>query len=425
MAIVLVSGLIFVLLADGMISAARSVLTRIHSNKNLHGIFQNSRRGNLIRDLLTQYTRVDTSLSLFQMITRMAAVGFFLALFWFDKSASWSYFEVLSLLGLALIITAIEWASSLLILNDPESWMIRTSLMVNLIYQVSRPLLFLLFIFSKNMEEVQKKLNLVSEEDLKSLVDESRKSGLLEEEEQRMIHSVFRLDDTLTREIMLPRIDIKAIDARVPFAEAIQHFVDSGFSRIPVYRDNVDNILGLLYAKDLLEICSNGTYEGGIAELVREAYFVPESKVINELLTDMQKKRIHQAIVVDEYGGVAGIVTLEDIIEEIFGEIQDEYDEEEGLYFTVGPGEYIFQGKIDIDDLNLILGSSLPNDKADTLAGLVYYHLGHVPNRGEVVKLDDLFIKVEQVDEHRIIKVRVKKLSSTPGNEETDINDLD
>lgn len=425
MAIVLVSGLIFVLLADGMISAARSVLTRIHSNKNFHGIFQNSRRGNLIRDLLTQYTRVDTSLSLFQMITRMAAVGFFLALFWFDKSASWSYFEVLSLLGLALIITAIEWASSLLILYDPESWMIRTSLMVNLIYQVSRPLLFLLFIFSRNMEEVQKKLNLVSEEDLKSLVDESRKSGLLEEEEQRMIHSVFRLDDTLTREIMLPRIDIKAIDARVPFEEAIQHFVDSGFSRIPVYRDNVDNILGLLYAKDLLEICSNGTYEGGIAELVREAYFVPESKVINELLTDMQKKRIHQAIVVDEYGGVAGIVTLEDIIEEIFGEIQDEYDEEEGLYFTVGPGEYIFQGKIDIDDLNLILGSSLPNDKADTLAGLVYYHLGHVPNRGEVVKLDDLFIKVEQVDEHRIIKVRVKKLSSTPGNEETDINDLD
>ncbi len=425
MAIILVTGLIFVLLADGMISAARSVLTRIHSNKNLHGIFQNARRGNLIRDLLIQYARVDTSLSLFQMIARLAAVGLFLALFWIDKSASWSWLEVLSLFGLAVIITAIEWASSLLVLNDPGSWMIRTSLLVNLIYQVSRPLLSLLFLFSRNMEEVQKKLNLVSEEDLKSLVDESRKSGLLEEEEQRMIHSVFRLDDTLTREIMLPRIDIQAIDARVSFAEAIQHFVDSGFSRIPVYRDKIDNILGVLYAKDLLEICSNGTYEGRIEELIREAYFVPESKVINELLTDMQKKRIHQAIVVDEYGGVAGIVTLEDIIEEIFGEIQDEYDEEEGLYFTVGPGEYIFQGKIDIDDLNLILGSSLPNDKADTLAGLVYYHLGHVPNRGELVKFDELLIKVEQVDEHRIIKVRVKKLSSTPENEETDKNDLD
>ncbi len=425
MATILIVGLIFALLANGMVSAARSVLAMIHSNRNLHGVFQNSRRGDLINDLLSQYIRVDTSLSLFQMITRLAAVGLFLALFWFDKSASWSWLEVLSLMGLAVIITAIEWAASLLVLNDPESWMIRTSLLVNLFYQVSRPLISLLFLFSGNMEEVRKKLNQVSEEDLKSLVDESRKSGLLEEEEQKMIHSVFRLDDTFTREIMVPRIDIQAIDAKVPFSEAIKHFVDSGFSRIPVYQENIDNILGLLYAKDLLEIYSNGTYQGGIAELVRKAYFVPESKVINELLTDMQKKRVHLAIVVDEYGGVAGIVSLEDIIEEIFGEIQDEYDEEEGLYFTVGPGEYIFRGKIDIDDLNLILGSSLPNDEADTLGGLVYFSLGHVPNRGEVVKFDDLLIKVEQVDEHRIIKIRVKKLSSTPGSEETDKNDLD
>jgi CBS domain containing-hemolysin-like protein len=359
------------------------------------------------------------------MFSRLAAVILFLTIFWYENMAVWTWLEVLSLVGLAVLITAIEWGSSLVVLYNPERWMIYSSSFINLIYQISRPLLSLLFLFTRKLEETQKKLDQVSEEELKSLVDESRKSGLLEEEEQRMIHSVFRLDDTLTREIMLPRIDIQAIDAKVPFSEAIQHFVDSGFSRIPVYRDNVDNILGLLYAKDLLEICSNGTYEGGIADLVREAYFVPESKVINELLTDMQKKRIHQAIVVDEYGGVAGIVTLEDIIEEIFGEIQDEYDEEEGLYFTVGLGEYIFQGKIDIDDLNLILGSSLPTNKADTLGGLVYYHLGHVPNRGEVVEFDDLLIKVEQVDEHRIIKVRVKKLSSTPASEETDKNELD
>lgn len=415
---IFISGLLLSLLSDGYISAARAVLARIHTNRNLHGVSQDPRRGEVIADLLSQYIRVDTSLSLFQMITRLTAVGFFLVLFWFEQAAVWTWLEVLSLFGLAVFITVTEWAAGLLVHGDPESWMIRTSIITKLIYQISRPLLSLMFLFSRNLEEVQKKYDQVSEEDLKSLVDESRKNGLLEEEEQKMIHSVFRLDDTLTREIMVPRIDIQSIDARVPFSDAIKHFVDSGFSRIPVYQDNVDNILGLLYAKDLLEICSNGTYEGGIAELVREAYFVPESMIINELLTDMQKKRVHFAIVVDEYGGVAGIVTLEDIIEEIFGEIQDEHDEEEGLYLTVGPGEYIFQGKIDIDDLNLILDSSLPNNEADTLGGLVYHHLGHVPNPGEVVQFDDLLIKVEQVDEHRIIKVRVKKLSNTPGTKE-------
>ena len=422
---ILIIVLIITLLLNGMISTARSVLARIHSNRNLQGFSQNTRRGSLIQNLLDQYARVDTSLSLFQMIARLAAVGLFLTLFWFDKPTSWIWVEILALFGLAVIITVIESTANLIVLNDPENWMIRTSVFVNLIYQISRPLLSLVFLFFRNLEDVQKKLDQVSEEDLKSLVDESHKNGLLEKEEQKMIHSVFRLDDTLAREIMVPRIDIQAIDARVPFSDAIKHFIDSGFSRIPVYQDNVDNILGLLYAKDLLEVCSTGSYQGGIAELVREAYFVPESKIINELLTDMQKKRVHLAIVVDEYGGVAGIVSLEDIIEEIFGDIQDEYDEEEGLFFTVGPGEYIFQGKIDIDDLNLILDSSLPDDEADTLAGLVYYYLGHVPDRGEVLKIDDLLIKVEQVDEQRIIKVRVKKVSNTPGNEETEQYDPD
>jgi len=153
MVIILITGLIFVLLADGMISAARSVLTRIHSNKNLHGIFQNARRGNLIRDLLTRYARVDTSLSLFQMIARLAAVGLFLALFWFDKSASWSWLEVLSLFGLAVIITAIEWASSLLFLNDPERWMVRASLLVNLIYTIAFPVIPFLQEYGRSPEK--------------------------------------------------------------------------------------------------------------------------------------------------------------------------------------------------------------------------------------------------------------------------------
>ncbi len=416
-----IPGLALTLFLIGMISSARSVFARTYSNRNLTSISQNTHRGDLIQNLLENYTRVDASLSLFQMISRLAAAAFFLGLFWFNEQIAWSWVEILSFFGLAVFITAVEIAANLIVLKDPDEWMIRTSVFIKLAYQISRPLLSLFFLFSGNLEDVKKKLDQVSEEDLKSLVDESHKNGLLEKEEQKMIHSVFRLDDTLAREIMVPRIDMLAIDAQVPFSDAINHFVQSGFSRIPVYEDNVDNILGLLYAKDLLEICSSGRYQGSIAGLVREAYFVPESKIINELLADMQKKRIHLALVVDEYGGIAGLVSLEDIIEEIIGEIQDEYDVEEGLFLAVGPEEYIFQGKMDIDDLNLILDCSLPNSEADTLAGLVYCHLGHVPNRGEVLYINDLLIKVEQVEEQRIIKVRVKKLSNSLSAEETEL----
>jgi putative hemolysin len=296
----LILGLLIMLLADGYVSSARAVLTRFHLNRQLQSITQDFRKGETIRKLLDHFSRVDTSLTLSQMISRLAAVGLFLAVFWFEKPAVWSWPVIFSLFGLALIITALEWGASLMVLKSPASWMGRTAGLVNGIYQALKPFTFLLFIFTRDIEASQKKLSQVSEEDLKTLVDESHKDGLLEEEEQKMIHSVFRLDDTLTREIMVPRIDMEAIDAQVHFSKAVNRFVDSGFSRIPVYQHNVDNIIGLLYAKDLLEICGNGDHQGSIAELVRPAYFVPESKVINELLADMQKKRVHLAIVVDE-----------------------------------------------------------------------------------------------------------------------------
>lgn len=321
-------------------------------------------------------------------------------------------------------MAVLEWVASMSVVKDPEGWALRMGSGLWIINQVISPLVSFLFLFTRDLEEAQKKLYQVSEEELKSLVDEGRKDGILEKEESKMIHSVFRLDDTLTREIMVPRIDILSIEANLPFSDAVKQFVESGFSRIPVYQGKVDEILGLLYAKDLLEVASNGRYQGSITELTRSAYFVPESKVINELLADMQKKRVHLAIVVDEYGGVAGIVTLEDIIEEIFGEIQDEYDSEETRYRVIGPDEYVFLGRIDVDDLNLILDSSLSNQEADTLGGLVYYRLGHVPQKGEVVEFEDLVFTVEEVDEHRINKVRIKKVANQSVGEEDQKNGL-
>lgn len=412
------------LVLDVYLSAVRSVFRKIHFSRQLQKFGDNNKRTEWVHSLLDNYSRVDTGLKIIQMIARFFFTGLLLWLLTQGESIEWDWWVYLSLVGGALLLAIMEWAASMSVVKDPEGWALRMGAGLWIINQIASPLVSFLFLFTRDLEEAQKKLDQVSEEELKSLVDEGRKDGILEKEESKMIHSVFRLDDTLTREIMVPRIDILAIEATLPFSDAVKQFVQSGFSRIPVYQDKVDEILGLLYAKDLLEVASNGGYQGSITELTRSAYFVPESKVINELLADMQKKRVHLAIVVDEYGGVAGIVTLEDIIEEIFGEIQDEYDSEETIYRVIGPEEYVFLGRIDVDDLNLILDSSLSNQEADTLGGLVYCRLGHVPQKGEVVEFENLMFTVEEVDEHRINKVRIKKVANRSVGEENQNNGL-
>ena len=419
----MITGNIFIILvlilADLYLFMARFALMRIRNNRQKTKLPLMAEQSGQVLTLIENYSRVETGLLILENIIRVFVAGLFFQLIG-RYAQTWTLY--LSLLGGALFLAVLEWAASLLVIKEPETWLINRYKGVSLLFLIISPLVTILFWFIRDLEEVQKKDDLVSEEELKSLVDESQKDGLLEIEEQKMIHSVFRLDDTLTREIMVPRIDILAMESEIPFNDAVQLFVESGFSRIPVYRENVDNILGLLYAKDLLEICGNGDYQGDITKIIRPAYFVPETKVINELLADMQKTHTHMAVVVDEYGGVAGIVSLEDIIEEIFGDIQDEYDTEEKIYRVIGTGEYIFTGRIDIDDLNLILDSSLPNQDADTLGGLIYWQLGHVPKIGELVKFADLLMTIEQIDEHRISKVRIKKVINDPTAEENKQN---
>jgi CBS domain containing-hemolysin-like protein len=178
-----------------------------------------------------------------------------------------------------------------------------------------------------------------------------------------------------------------------------------------VYEDDIDNIIGLLYAKDLLHVMQDGHNKDSIRELLRPAYFVPDTKKADALLTEMQSQRIHMAIVVDEYGGVAGLVTLEDIIEEIIGEIQDEYDlSEEELVQQAGPDDYVFLGRIDLDDFNEIMNSNIPKVESDTLAGYLYDHFGRVPHDGESFETDGLILTIEQVIGRRIRRVRAERV---------------
>jgi putative hemolysin len=221
-----------------------------------------------------------------------------------------------------------------------------------------------------------------------------------------MIFSIFEFGDTLVREIMVPRIDIFALQVDTSIDEAVQAILESGYSRVPVYNESIDHVIGLLYTKDLLKAWGNSK-QMTLRELLRPANFVPESKKLDDLLAEMQGGRIHIAIIVDEYGGVAGLVTMEDMMEEIVGEIQDEYDHGEELsYQKVSDGVYVFHGKINLNDFNEILGSALTSDDADTLGGYLFNRIGRVPKVGEKWEEGGVLLTVEQIVGRRIRRVR-------------------
>lgn len=253
------------------------------------------------------------------------------------------------------------------------------------------------------------KVNLpVTDETLRDWVEDEQPEGSLERGEREMIYSIFQFGDTIAREIMVPRADLLALEVNTTISDARREFINAGHSRVPVYEDNIDNVIGLLYAKDLLAVVDGGDTIAQQRKLLRPAYFVPEAKKIDELFTEMQSKGVHMSLVVDEYGGVAGVVTLEDIVEEIVGEIRDEYDSaEENDVQKLDEDDYLLLGRVNIDEINETFKLELPTDHADTLGGLIYSALGRVPQPGELVNFNGAEFTVEEVVARRILKVKL------------------
>ncbi len=414
-------GLVLFLLLDLITSAARSAFSNSSLARLLTQREEMVSQVNRSTQLLSNTPRMQSSLNLFQSILRFLIAGLSLLLFvvpWAGTPYLLPY--SLGVLLLASLVTFfLEWLIETAVSHHPETWAMRLSSYVRVLYLVMSPLLALPFLFISSSETNQE--GGVTETELISLVEARQEEGLLEQEEQKMIVSIFRLGYTLVREIMVPRIDILALDINTPIDQTMDALQQSGHSRVPVFKDSVDNILGLLYAKDLLGIWREGKREISLSDQLRQVYFVPESKKAGELLAELQAKRIHMAIVVDEYGGVAGLVTLEDIVEEIVGEIRDEYDQaEELVYQEINDDEYLFQGRIDLDDFNDIMGTQLPNSEADTLSGLIYSRIGRVPTAGDNVQIEGLQLTVEQVSGQRIRKVRAQRLTSISENGDKD-----
>ena len=264
------------------------------------------------------------------------------------------------------------------------------------------------------------------EEELRSIVESEGESGVLEEGEREMIEGVFGFHDRIVREVMVPRVDMVAIDQSASLQDLLDLIRDKGHSRLPIYRESLDHIQGLVYAKDLLQILVSRpevdlatpidqlltSQQEGDLRFTHEPYYIPETKKIDVLLNDLRANKIRLAIVLDEYGGTAGLVTTEDLVEEIVGEIQDEYDEEEELHHWQVPGEVLIaNARIDIDDLNELLSTDLPRAGFETLGGFIYDHLGSIPAEGLVFTVNHLELDILKVEGQRIAQVKLRRLT--------------
>lgn len=266
--------------------------------------------------------------------------------------------------------------------------------------------------------QMQRLAPVVSEEELRVLVEAGEEQGVIEEEEKEMIQSIFEFTDTVVREVMTPRVDMKCAALETDVQEVIALIRKTGHSRIPVYEGSVDNILGIVHAKDLLQMCEGGR-PVHLNEVMRPAYFVPESKRVIDLLQDLRRQRTHMAIVQDEYGGTAGLVTLEDLVEEIVGEIQDEYDvEPQSEVETMPDGSLIIDARMHIDDASELLKVPLESEEFDTLGGYVFGMLGHQPALGETVTVNGWQLKVHALEGHRIRAVQAIPYTSESSDSE-------
>ena len=309
-------------------------------------------------------------------------------------------------------------------MHNPESISFRVVGILLFFKAIMRPIVALLSVSTNGMLRLfginpKDTPQAVTEEEIRMLVDVGEEKGVIEESQKEMINNIFEFDDIVAADVMTHRTDVVAIDINDSFTTVLKTAIEEGYSRIPVYDDDLDDIKGVLYVKDLLKFVGQDLPKRGVAKLMRKAYFVPESKKCGELFAEMTEKRIQLAIVSDEYGGFAGIVTIEDLLESIVGNMQDEYDDEEEEFEKLNDTTYTIDGVTDIEEVEEELGIKLPQGEYDTVAGMIMSILGRIPEENEtpMVEVAGCEFTVESINERRIERVKIVKL---PVEEETE-----
>lgn len=406
-------GLVVAVLVIAFSNAGRASLGGLSKAnvRRLRG--EGASRADALLALIEDPARFVLALQILEMLAVPIAIGAVIRLtLSFGLTWTWQMLVLLLLTGLVLV--CVQVASRALALRSADSSSMRLAGAVRVVARIMSPLAALLraladLIMGRSADAGSSDNLFLSEDQLRFLIDASEEPGLIEEDEKKMIASIFQLGETLVRELMVPRIDLVAVEEQTSLEDALDVIVKAGHSRIPVFRGNIDHVQGLLYAKDMLPPFRDGRHDLPITELMRPAYFVPESKKVDDLLRELQQRKVHMAVIVDEYGGTAGAVTIEDLLEEIVGDIQDEYDTEAPLAVQLGEREFVFDGQIRLDEVGEMLDVEFETEESDTLGGLIYSKLGSIPTAGSRVEYDGLILEVVSLQGRRILQVKVSQ----------------
>ena len=404
--------LVILLAGSSFFSASETALMSLSKIKIRHMEEDGVKGAKLVGSLLENSNRLLTSILIGNNIVNIAATSITTSLFTTTLGLGAEGVAAATALMTILVLIFGEITPKTISANMPEKVSLAVSKPIKVFMIILTPIVGIFNVITK---VIFKLLGVddhgvrpfITEEELKTMVNVSHEEGLLEIEEREIINNVFEFGDMQAKEAMVQRLDIVAIDVEDSYEEIIELFKTEKLSRMPVYEETIDDIIGILNIKDIIFLSDEEIKNFDIKEYIREPFFTYEFKKITQLLEEMKKDKSQMAIVVDEYGGTAGLITIEDLVEVIVGDIEDEYDEEEEEIQVIGPKEFLVEGSTKISDVNEVLNINLESDEFDSIGGYIIGYIKHIPEENEIIEVGKVKFNIESVDKNRIKKIRI------------------
>lgn len=402
--------LVVLLLGSGFFSASETSLTSLSKIRIRYMEDEGVKGAKLVGSLIEKSSDLLSSILVGNNIVNIAATSVSTSLFisiFGDGGVA-----IATAVMTVLVLVFGEITPKTIAANSPEKVAVVVSKPISIIMKITKPIVWIFNLLTGIIFKIMGIDNdgvkpFITEEELKAMVNVSHEEGVLEMEEREIINNVFQFGDMQAKEAMIQRLDMVAIDIEDSYDEIIELFKSEKLSRLPVYQESIDDIVGILNIKDIIFLSDEEIENFDIKDYVREAFFTYEFKKITQLLEEMKKEKTQMAIVVDEYGGTAGLLTIEDLVEVIVGDIDDEYDEEEEEIVKINDNEYLVEGSTKISDVNEQLGINLESEEFDSIGGFIIGYLKRIPEENEIIEVEDVKFKVESIDKNRINKIRI------------------